>query len=102
MKVESAEEDEKFWGEPSYHTPEDRVLIAKKTMEREEKRQGKSEKEPKKYVPKLFNPEGKPYNINQPKIPFRLNDEDDRDNVVLEVQLFKYVFSYCTRFYYAV
>ncbi|XP_023248538.1 protein tilB [Copidosoma floridanum] len=59
-------------------------------MEQGERRENKhSDKRPDKYVPKLFSPEGKPYNINQPKIGFRLNDEDDRDNVTLEVALYR-------------
>lgn len=81
-------EDAKFWNAPSYHTPEDRVAIAKKAMERNEKNENKEE-ETKKYVPKLFNPEGKAYNVNQPKVAFLLNDEDDRENVILEVALYK-------------
>ncbi|OXU31543.1 hypothetical protein TSAR_013259 [Trichomalopsis sarcophagae] len=87
---ESAAEDAKFWSAPSYHTPEDRVAIAKKAMERSERNESKDD-EPKKHVPKLFNPEGKPYNVNQAKVPFLLDDEDDRDNVILEVGLYKHL-----------
>ena len=89
LQEDSTEEDTKFWSAPSYHTPEDRVAIAKKTMEREDMRNKTVEKKSKKYVPKMFSPEGKPYNVNQAKVPFRLNDEDDRENIVLDVVLYK-------------
>jgi hypothetical protein len=59
-------------------------------MKTEQKKNNKdSEQQKKKYIPKAFSPEGKPYNINQPKIKFRLNDEDDRENITLDVALYK-------------
>lgn len=43
------------------------------------------------YVPKFFSPEGRPYNMNQAKVSFRLNDEEYRDRIVLEVDVYKLV-----------
>lgn len=88
MKKDSNDEDDEFWSAPSHHTPEDRIAIAKKSMD---KHKGSKfvEKTPQKYVPKLFSPAGKPYNINQPKVPFVLNDEDDRENIILDVGVYK-------------
>lgn len=83
-------EDERFWKQPSYHTPEDRVAIAERFMKKQEKKNRTSDKSnhPKRVL-KLFAPDGRAYNINQAKVPFRLNDEDDPDFVVLEVSVYR-------------
>lgn len=44
-----------------------------------------------KYVPKLFSPEGRPYNVNQAKVSFTLNDEDDRERIILEVAAYRHL-----------
>lgn len=92
QEEEEDEENDKFWKTKSYHTPEDRMLLAQKTMSLKEKHEssktGKKDKKPKTEV-KLFNPAGRPYNMNQPKIPFDLDDEYDRENIILEVHVYK-------------
>lgn len=70
------------------------MLLARKTMslkdDHETKKASSRSKDIKpKRVLKLFNPAGKPYNVNQPKIPFELNDEFDRDNIILEVFVYR-------------
>ncbi|XP_011499246.1 PREDICTED: protein tilB homolog [Ceratosolen solmsi marchali] len=91
-KEENEDDDAKFWSAPSHHTPEDRIAIANKIMKREKQQDNKHfEQQKKKYVPKFFNPEGKPYNINQPKISFLLNDEDDREHITLDVAIYKHL-----------
>ncbi|CAG5080944.1 Similar to lrrc6: Protein tilB homolog (Danio rerio) [Cotesia congregata] len=86
------DDNSKFWNSKSYHTPEDRVAIANKTLEIAEKKNKKKDNklEKKKYIPKLFNSEGRAYNINQAKVSFTLND-DDRDNIVLEISLYRHL-----------
>ncbi|XP_076630081.1 touch insensitive larva B [Colletes latitarsis] len=85
------EENEQFWKQPSHHTPEERIAIAERYQRREERRNRKNQRnEPRTYKPKLFSPEGKPYNVNQPKVPFKLND-DEYSCVVLEVTVYKYL-----------
>ncbi|XP_044014631.1 dynein axonemal assembly factor 11 [Aphidius gifuensis] len=92
------EEDEdkvkSFWNEPSYNTPEDRIKIAKKLEQIENKKNHKKDNSNTKDIKntiKLFTQDGRPYNINQPKVPFKLNDEDDRDNIFLEISLYKHM-----------
>lgn len=46
------------------------------------------------YKLKLFDSKGKPYNINQPKVSFKLNEEEDRDHIILEIALYRYVMIY--------
>lgn len=78
-----------FWNSTSYHTPEDRMEIAERVQKIEEKKNNsRKEEEKPKTVIKLFNPKGKPYNVNQPKVAFTLNDED-RENIILDVQVYK-------------
>lgn len=59
-------------------------------MKRQEKKNRTSDKsdQPKRVL-KLFAPDGRAYNINQAKVPFRLNDEDDPDFIVLEVSIYR-------------
>ncbi|XP_071557394.1 protein tilB [Temnothorax nylanderi] len=85
-------EDEHFWKQPSYHTPEDRIAIAERFMKKQEMKNRTSDKSnhPKRAL-KLFAPDGRAYNINQAKVPFRLNDEDDPDFVVLEVSVYRHL-----------
>lgn len=59
-------------------------------MKKQEKKNRTSDKNThQKRVLKLFAPDGRAYNINEAKVPFRLNDEDDPDFVVLEVSVYK-------------
>ncbi|KAG5335101.1 TILB protein, partial [Acromyrmex charruanus] len=85
-------EDERFWKQPSYHTPEDRIIIAERFMKKEEKKHCISDtSNHSKRVLKLFAPDGRAYNINQAKVPFRLNDESNPDFVVLEVSVYRHL-----------
>lgn len=90
-KQDDESEDERFWKQPSYHTSEDRIAIAERFARKQERKNCSSDKRadlPKRVL-KLFAPDGRPYNINQPKIPFKLNDEDDPNFVVLEVAVYR-------------
>ncbi|XP_067211450.1 protein tilB [Linepithema humile] len=84
-------EDERFWKQPSYHTPEDRVAIAERLLNKQEKRNRSNTNDRPKPVLKLFAPNGRPYNINQAKVAFKLNDEDDPDFVVLDVSVYRHL-----------
>lgn len=41
----------------------------------------------KKWTPKLFAESGRPYNLNQAKVPYKL--ENDRNSYLLTVQVYK-------------
>ncbi|XP_020280757.1 protein tilB [Pseudomyrmex gracilis] len=85
-------ENESFWKQSSYHTPEDRIAIAERSIRTQErKNRSLNENDCPKRAIKLFAPDGRPYNINQAKVPFRLNDEDDPDNVVLDVSVYRHL-----------
>ncbi|XP_014481083.1 PREDICTED: protein tilB [Dinoponera quadriceps] len=86
-------EDDRFWKQPSYHTPEDRIAIAERFARKQEKKNRASDKKAdlSKRELKLFAPDGRPYNMNQPKVPFKLNDEDDPNFVILEVAVYRHL-----------
>ncbi|KYN33342.1 Leucine-rich repeat-containing protein 6 [Trachymyrmex septentrionalis] len=85
-------ENERFWKQPSYHTPEDRVVIAERFMKKQEEKHRISDtSNHSKRVLKLFAPDGRAYNMNQAKVPFRLNDESNPDFVVLEVSVYRHL-----------
>ena len=91
---EEEEEDESFWNRTSRHTPEERVAIAERFMQKEKRRNREKDRNVERrttYKLKMFDPQGKPYNMNQPKVPFKLNEEQYSDRIVLEVALYKYV-----------
>nr|XP_034173042.1 protein tilB homolog isoform X1 [Osmia lignaria] len=90
---EEDDDDERFWKRASRHTPEERVAIAERLSRKEElKNRERNREEPRiSNEAKLFSPDGKPYNTNQPKVSFKLNDEQYEDRVVLEVAVYKYL-----------
>jgi len=57
---------------------------------RAQKRQDEARKTPieEKWIPKLFAGDGRPYNLNQAKVPYKLENESDK--YVLTVQIYKY------------
>lgn len=82
---------EAFWNSKSYHTPEVRCEIADKARRIQERRntgEGNTMGETK-YVPKLFSVDGRPYNINQARIPFRLQTDEDPDFITLEIAVYR-------------
>lgn len=88
---EEEDDDERFWKRASRHTPEERVAIAERLSRKEElKNRDRNREEARtNYEAKLFSPDGKPYNANQPKVSFKLNDEQYEDRIVLEVAVYK-------------
>ncbi|XP_060823180.1 dynein axonemal assembly factor 11 [Bombus pascuorum] len=91
---EEEEEDESFWNRTSRHTPEERVAIAERFMQKEKRRNREKDRNVERrttYKLKMFDLQGKPYNMNQPKVPFKLNEEQYSDRIVLEVALYKHL-----------
>ncbi|KAG7201500.1 hypothetical protein KM043_004256 [Ampulex compressa] len=82
--------NERFWKSTSYHTPEDRIAIAERSRRSEERKNVAEETTPK-YVPKLFDPQGRPYNVNRAKVPFKLDVDNDPDNIILDVAVYKHL-----------
>lgn len=87
------DENAKFWQSKSHNTPEERKKLAERINS------GRSCvttevvddgcKQAKRQQLKLFSPSGRPYNVNQGRLAFTLNDECDSANIVLTVSLYK-------------
>ncbi|XP_068159383.1 protein tilB [Drosophila tropicalis] len=80
-----------FWNAKSEHCPEIRNEIARQHKLGKERHDSKSEssKPPKKRNVNLFAPCGRPYNMNQAKLPFNFQDESAEYR--LELEVYKYL-----------
>ncbi|KAL4226596.1 Protein tilB [Mactra antiquata] len=86
------QKDKEFWETKSVFSPEERVKAHKKLEEQKDRDRLKEEaKNPPKPPRKLFNDEGRPMNINEPKIDFRLTEDETGNNYILDYHCFKYM-----------
>ncbi|KAJ6633424.1 Protein tilB, partial [Pseudolycoriella hygida] len=85
-ELNEEEIDEKFWKKKSEHCPETRIEIS--NQHRKSRKSDEKKSDQPKRVRKLFADCGRPYNINESRIPFRLIDERDRYELNLEVYRF--------------
>lgn len=69
-----------------------RVQMAKQQNKSKSQNSEKNEVKPK--ARKLFADCGRPYNLNEPKLTFTLEDLYDR--FVLDLHIYKYIFTYHT------
>ncbi|KAK6630870.1 hypothetical protein RUM44_003040 [Polyplax serrata] len=91
-ELEMTEQELKaFWDAPSQNTPEDRIAIAKKSRKLRDIDRNRSEKKAKPKPIKLFTSDGRPLNINQSRIPFKLTDDDESGCKVLDVSVYRYL-----------
>ncbi|KAH9492273.1 Protein tilB [Bulinus truncatus] len=90
-KVEKTYEEkvDAFWQERTTYTPESRWEVHNHLKELKEKDQKKEETNDKKSQRKLFAEDGRPFNINEPKVDFSLTEDDE--NIYLDVAVFKHM-----------
>ncbi|ELU13273.1 hypothetical protein CAPTEDRAFT_146302, partial [Capitella teleta] len=89
-KDDDEEEDKKFWEEATAYTPESRIAVhehMKKTRERDEKKDEKPAKEPR----KLFNEQGDALNVNQAKVDFSFIEDVENQSWLLDVAIFRHM-----------
>uniref|UniRef100_H2Z733 Leucine-rich repeat-containing protein 6 n=1 Tax=Ciona savignyi TaxID=51511 RepID=H2Z733_CIOSA len=88
-----SKKDQEFWSEQVDFTPESRTAIQNKLKENKEKTHESKFKEPKKekHERRYFNEEGKPMNINEGKVNFKLTETDDDSAFVLDVSCYRYM-----------
>lgn len=79
----------RFWKEKSEHSPEVRIEMERLTQMKRDAKKPKEEAKSERQRP-LSAPDGRPYNINEAKIPFVFKNEDV-NQFELEVQLYKCV-----------
>lgn len=86
------EKDKEFWETKSVFSPEERIKSHKKIEEQKDRDKLKEEaKNPPKPPRRLFNDEGRPMNVNEPKIDFRLTEDETGNNYILDYHCFKYL-----------
>uniref|UniRef100_A0A023F2L4 Protein phosphatase 1 regulatory subunit n=1 Tax=Triatoma infestans TaxID=30076 RepID=A0A023F2L4_TRIIF len=88
-KKNEEEEDDNFWSQVHGNCPEVRIELAKNRRRREKAKQEK--KPPKKKPRRLFNDNGEPLNVNQPKIQFTLDDDYWNSLYTLDVAVYKHL-----------
>ncbi|XP_074840916.1 dynein axonemal assembly factor 11 [Carettochelys insculpta] len=86
------EEDRAFWEEPTPYTPESR-LEAHRHLE--EKRRAKEnirgQKVKEKPSKTLITAEGKVLNVNEPKLPFFLKDDEENNQFILDLAVYRHL-----------
>ncbi|GFN77048.1 protein tilb homolog [Plakobranchus ocellatus] len=77
-----------FWQQKTSYTPESRIEVhnhLKELKEKEDKKNAPDQKPQRKY----FADDGRPFNVNEPKVDFSLTEDDQ--NVNLDVSVFKHM-----------
>ncbi|XP_030378329.1 protein tilB [Scaptodrosophila lebanonensis] len=88
--IEDEEERSRtFWNAKSEHCPEIRNEIARQHKLGRQKNESKPPEATSKRTPNLFAPCGRPYNLNQAKLPF--NFQDEADQYTLQLEVYKYL-----------
>lgn len=73
----------RFWKKKSEHCPETRIEIS--NQHRKSKKLDEKKNDQPKRVRKLFADCGRPFNINEARIPFRMVDENGRYELNLQI-----------------
>ncbi|XP_066905579.1 dynein axonemal assembly factor 11 isoform X2 [Halyomorpha halys] len=93
--VLTEEQRKNFWESPSENTPEDRIQMAIMSKKSKETPKPSIELEDPRYVkkriPKLFDENGRPYNINEGNIPFRFEDDYYGHFYKLDLAVYRYL-----------
>lgn len=87
--LDEDERNKKFWAEKSEHAPEVRYEMERMKQLKLKNLECTKDKEEQKREIKLFATDGRPFNINQPKVDFKFNDE--LDHYILDLSVFKYL-----------
>uniref|UniRef100_T1HSB9 Dynein axonemal assembly factor 11-like CS domain-containing protein n=1 Tax=Rhodnius prolixus TaxID=13249 RepID=T1HSB9_RHOPR len=87
--MKNDEANENFWSQTHKNCPEVRIELAKQRRLQEKAKQEK--KPPKKKPRRLFNDNGEPLNVNQPKIHFTLDDDYWNNLYTLDVAVYKHL-----------
>ncbi|ESN93211.1 hypothetical protein HELRODRAFT_89170 [Helobdella robusta] len=81
--------DDSFWSKPSEYTPESRILIYEHKQKMSQTDQRRNEETKK--VRKLVAEDGRRLNINEPKLKFTLTEDVEKNNLVLDIALFRFL-----------
>ncbi|KAF7260586.1 hypothetical protein EG68_02112 [Paragonimus skrjabini miyazakii] len=84
---------QEFWREKVPFTPESRVETHEYIQLQEKAKTKPTEEKPKRKPPRLFADNGRPFNINEPKVQFSLTEQqvNGEDVFLLDVHVYRYM-----------
>ncbi|KFV76309.1 Protein tilB, partial [Struthio camelus australis] len=86
------EEDRRFWEEPTPYTPESRLethrYIEEKRRAKDNIRESKKKEKP---LRTLVTTEGKVLNVNEPKLHFSLEDDEENNQFILDLAVYRHL-----------
>ncbi|NXE51479.1 TILB protein, partial [Casuarius casuarius] len=86
------EEDRRFWEEPTPYTPESRLethrYIEEKRRAKDNIRESKKKEKP---LRTLITAEGKALNVNEPKLHFSLEDDEENNQFILDLAVYRHL-----------
>ncbi|XP_072007270.1 dynein axonemal assembly factor 11 isoform X2 [Engystomops pustulosus] len=86
------QEDEAFWQQPSQYTPESRLETHRYIEEKRKAKESKSEEKKKVKPPRtLISRDGRPLNVNEPKLDFTLTDDEERNQLILDLGIYRHL-----------
>ncbi|XP_053394299.1 dynein axonemal assembly factor 11-like [Mercenaria mercenaria] len=84
--------DKEFWDSKSVFSPEERIKAHKKQEEQKDREKKKEEaKNPPKPPRRLFAEDGRPLNVNESKINFKLTEDETGNSYLLDYNCYKYL-----------
>ncbi|NXA40592.1 TILB protein, partial [Eudromia elegans] len=85
------EEDRRFWEEPTPYTPESRLEAHRYIEERRAKDNTRESKKKEKPLRTLITAEGKALNVNEPKLHFTLEDDEENNQFILDLAVYRHL-----------
>ncbi|NXD05896.1 TILB protein, partial [Nothocercus nigrocapillus] len=85
------EEDRRFWEEPTPYTPESRLEAHRYIEERRAKDSIRESKKKEKPLRTLITTEGKALNVNEPKLHFTLEDDEENNQFILDLAVYRHL-----------
>ncbi|XP_046961560.1 protein tilB [Vanessa cardui] len=87
--MDPEERNKQFWASKTEHAPEVRYEIERMRQLKQKSYEPETQKDEKRET-RLFTSDGRPFNINQPKIDFKFSDEDP-NAYVLDLAVYKHL-----------
>ncbi|XP_042110026.1 dynein axonemal assembly factor 11 isoform X3 [Ovis aries] len=91
-ELDDREDDLEFWNKPCLYTPESRLETLRHMEKQRRDQERLSEKKKKVKPPRmLVTEDGRALNVNEPKLDFTLKDDEKRNQIVLELAVYRYM-----------
>ncbi|XP_050361365.1 protein tilB [Nymphalis io] len=87
--MDPEERNKRFWASKTEHAPEVRYEIERMRQLKQKSDESETKTDEKKET-RLFTSDGRPFNINQPKIDFKFSD-DDLNSYILDLAVYKHL-----------